>query len=137
MLTDNFSYFPPAAHQSYSSSWTSEQIRVRISLNNDLLICAWENEQIAGMVSGTKSEGGVGTIIWLTISPSFQSRGIGSKLLDKAREFYRQEGAHKIKLTVHDSRALKFYQREGFIKESLHVKHWWKIDFHEVCCFLT
>lgn len=110
---------------------------MRIRANNDLLLCAWVKNKLAGLVSGTAPEGGVGTIIWLMVDPEFQNNKIGSHLLHYAKEHYQHLGAHKLKLTVHDKRAASFYEREGLTVECLHQNHWWNLDFWEMVCFLS
>ncbi len=91
---------------------------------------------MAGLVSGTAPEGGVATIIWLTVDPEFQNNKIGSQLLTRAKQYYQELGAHKLKLTVQDKRAASFYEREGLIVECMHQNHWWNLDFWAMACFL-
>lgn len=120
-LQENFNYFPKAAQDFYLAiNWQTQR---------GLLTCAWQAEKIIGFVLGTLPEGGVGTIIWLIVDKQFQSKGIGKLLLDQAKTYYRNLGAHKIKLTVQSEKAIQFYLREGFEKEALHKKHWWQMDF--------
>ncbi len=135
-LADNFAYFPQEAHQHYSKPWETEILARRLAQQQDLLICAWDDDNIVGMVSGTSAEGGIGTIIWLTVDRKWQNQKIGAKLLEQAKSHYHAIGAHKLKLTVHDKKAVSFYEREGMIIEALHPQHWWKLDFWEMAYFL-
>lgn len=136
-MQDNFSYFPEEAHDFYSKPWLGEPLKMRLEQNKGLLLCAWMNGQIIGLVSGTLPEGGVGTIIWLMVDKNYQNQKIGAKLLCEAKHYYQNCAAHKIKLTVHDEKAMKFYLREGFQQEALHKKHWWKMDFYAMMYFLS
>jgi GNAT superfamily N-acetyltransferase len=135
-MIDNFSYFPKEAHANYSKPWETESLTRRINEQKDLLLCAFDKEKIVGMVSGTAPEGGVATIIWLTVDPAWQNQKIGARLLERAKTHYRSIGAHKLKLTVHDKKAVAFYQREGMLIEALHPRHWWQLDFWQMVCFL-
>lgn len=135
-LTDNFAYFPKEACHYYEKSWEKEQITKRLTEQKELLFCAWVNNQIAGMVFGPMPEGGVGTVVWLMVDPAFQNRKIGATLLKMAKEYYRALNAHKLKLTVHNSRAVSFYQREGLVIEGEHINHWWGLNFWTMVCFL-
>lgn len=135
-IKNNFTYFPHEARTHYSKSWYKETLLLRIETRKDLLYCAWLDDTIIGFVSGTIPEGGIGTIIWLTVDSSYQNKKIGSTLLTYAKEYYRNQNAHKIKLTVHDKRAMNFYLREDFIMEAFHQRHWWQLDFWEMVYFL-
>lgn len=135
-LNENFSYFPNAAQLHYSKAWQSVELTRRIEAANDLLLCAWSNDSIAGLISGTAPEGGVGTIVWLTVEKNHQNRRIGAQLLSMAKEHYRQTGAHKIKLTVHDQKAVDFYIREKLVVEALHHNHWWNLNFWSMAYFI-
>lgn len=135
-LNENFPYFPDLAQRHYSKAWQDVELARRIEAANDLLICAWSNDSIVGLVSGTAPEGGVGTIIWLAVAKSHQNRQIGAQLLSLAIEHYRQAGAHKIKLTVHDQKAVDFYVREKLVVEALHHNHWWNLNFWSMAYFI-
>ncbi len=132
----NFSYLPKEAHFHFQAPWKIDKLIPRLENPSGLLICAWENDQIIGLVYGTGPEGGVGTIIWLMVHPDYQNQHIGKELLSQAKSHYKNQNAHKIKLTVHDERAMKFYERENFIKEALHKKHWWELDFWALSYFI-
>lgn len=135
-MNESFSYFPREALEYYSLQWTPTQLTKRLENQSGLILCAWQNTQIVGLIAGSPIEGGVGTIIWLMVDPKYQNNKIGSQLLTKTKEYYKNVGAHKIKLTVHDEKAIKFYLREGFYQEALHKHHWWKMDFCSMCVYL-
>jgi ribosomal protein S18 acetylase RimI-like enzyme len=134
-LTENFSYFPLKAHEYYSRPWQPTALKQRIETQQGLLLTARIQNEIVGLVSGTPAEGGVGTIIWLMVAPHHQNKRIGAALLSEAKKYYRIHQAHKIKLTVHDEKAVNFYLREGFIREAEHHNHWWGMNFSAMAFF--
>lgn len=135
-LQDNFSYFPQEARTQYTKSWDTDVLLSIIQDENGLLYCACMHEEIIGVIYGNLPEGGVGSIIWLMVHPEYQNKKIGSRLLLHAKHFYQKQNAHKIKLTVQDERAMKFYVREGFIIEAHHKRHWWELDFWAMGYFI-
>ena len=93
------------------------------------MFIAKEGLGINGVLVGAGVEGGVGTIIWLVVSPVCRGKGIGKALFERACDEYRSLGAHKVKLTVPTQEAVKFYENMGMEVEGYHPAHWWGLDF--------
>lgn len=88
-----------------------------------------ENGEIVGTISG-RHESGVIYIDSVIIAHDKRGRGIGSLLMNKAEEFGRKVGAHKLHLTTgKDWLAVKFYQKIGFKKVADLPNHHFKKDF--------
>jgi ribosomal protein S18 acetylase RimI-like enzyme len=119
---------PQNAKDSFKKQWNSESINVQIG-NWLFLIAADETDNIIGLILGTPTEGGVGTIIWLLVENKIQQKGIGRKLFEKAKVWYKSKGAHKIKLTVPDKSTVGFYLKQGMTLEGEHPNHWWNHNF--------
>jgi ribosomal protein S18 acetylase RimI-like enzyme len=119
--------FPDEAIRNYNKIWNVDFIKS--NLNKAVFIGAWEKNQLIGLVLGTDIEGGVGTIIWVLVYYKFHKKGIGSELMKKSINVYKQRGAHKIKLTVPDKETVRFYEKQGMNIEGVFKNHWWNIDF--------
>lgn len=119
--------FPEKAIRNYNNIWNKDF--VISNLNKAVFIGAWEKNQLIGLVLGTNIEGGVGTIVWVLVDSKFQEKGIGSALMKKTMNVYKNKGAHKVKLTVPNKDIVKFYEKQGMNKEGVFKNHWWNMDF--------
>jgi len=129
ILDTSFPMLPIEAMNNYKKSWEIKKIEERITNNSDLLLLAWNDNQPAGLVSGTHPEGGVGTIIWLLVDEKYRGKNIGKELLKQALQYYRDHGCHKLKLTAPSKQAKDFYLAQGMKLEGFHENHWYKTDF--------
>lgn len=119
---------PEEAKNSYISQWDEEKIRFQ--LNKWLFLYAQdEDSSPAGVLLGTPIEGGVGTIIWVLVDKNMQNKKIGTQLFKKASSWYKNKGAHKLKLTVPERNTVDFYIKQGMIVEGEHANHWWNHKF--------
>lgn len=121
--------FPSVALEHFSQIFTDEEVFRRIQCPDSPIFIATKNRRIAGAMIGSSPEGGVGTIIWLTVYSEFRGLGVGKTLFKKACEAYRSMGCHKVKLTASTLEAVKFYKKIGMSVEGHHISHWWMIDF--------
>jgi GNAT superfamily N-acetyltransferase len=64
---------------------------------------------------------------WFIVGPCFQSRGIGSALLDKAIEFCKEAGHNKVFLWTFKGldEARRLYERAGFVLTEEHEVNQW------------
>jgi GNAT superfamily N-acetyltransferase len=127
-LIDTTINLPSKAKDSYKKQWNSDAIKKQFG-NSLFLIALDESNSIVGLILGTPSEGGVGTIIWVLVDKNQQHHGLGTKMFEQAKEWYIQKGAHKIKLTVPDKSTVSFYLKQGMIIEGEHPNHWWNNNF--------
>lgn len=118
---------PAHALKHYADFWSCE--RLKDTLKRGVLTCAEIDGKMVGLVLGTGLEGGVGTIIWVLVSPEHQGLGIGRSLLSFTLGQYSVSGAHKVKLTVPEKKTTEFYLKCGWNLEGYHPKHWWEKDF--------
>jgi GNAT superfamily N-acetyltransferase len=128
MFIDKTIALPELAKYTFKHQWTVEKIESEIG-KWLFLVAIDEKEEIVGLILGTPSEGGVGTIIWVLVDNDKQQKGIGGSLFNYAKEWYKNNGAHKIKLTVPDKKTVDFYLKQGMILEGEHLNHWWNHDF--------
>ena len=96
--------FIPAAY------WEGQREAVREALPQAELYVWEENEEILGFLGLTG-----GYIAGIFVRYGSQSRGVGKKLLDRAKE-----GREELSLSVYqkNARAAAFYRREGFAVQS-------------------
>ena len=127
-LIDTTINLPTNAKDSFKRQWDVESINKQLG-NWLFLIATSGSNSIEGLILGTPVEGGVGTIIWVLVDKNNQNNGLGSKMFDQAKEWYKQKGSHKIKLTVPDKSTVGFYLKQGMIIEGEHTNHWWNNNF--------
>jgi hypothetical protein len=128
MLIDKTIALPELAKNTFKQQWTIEKIESEIG-RWLFLVAIDDSKEIAGLILGTPSEGGVGTIIWVMVNNNKQQKGIGSSLFNFTKQWYKNKGTHKIKLTVPDRSTVDFYLKQGMKLEGEHLNHWWNQDF--------
>lgn len=95
----------------------------------DFIFKATDKGKIVGTLSG-RYEPGVVFIKTIIVAEDRRGFGIGKALVDKAKEFGKKFGAHKVWLiTGKDWKANKFYKKLGFKKVADLPKHHFKKDF--------
>ena len=82
-------------HLFLSANWASENIPDdwlenfnRPFINSTLVISAWENERLVGVVRVISDKFIRSHIYDLVVDPEYQSRGIGSELVKRCIEYY-------------------------------------------------
>jgi len=90
---------------------------------------ATENGKILGMISG-QYESGVVNVSQIITTEKARGKGIGTMLIQKAEEFGKKLGAHKMWLiTGKDWSENKFYKKLGFKIEGTLANHHFHKDF--------
>ncbi len=95
-----------------------EDIQNKLDFQPELFFIALLNGQLIGSIM-VGYEGHRGWINYLAVLPSFQKRGYGKKLVNKAIVELRKIGCLKINLQVRRSNAsvVEFYKHLGFDEE--------------------
>lgn len=80
--------------------------------NSSVVISAWEDSRLVGLIRGLDDGATVGFIHYFLVDPTFQGHGIGSALLEKLMSQY----AHllHVKVMPSDSATLPLYEKYGF-----------------------
>ena len=80
---------------------------------------------IVGSIHVERSRFGFGEI-GMAVARDWRGRGVGSALLAAAIEWARDEGMHKLSLSVfpHNAAAIALYRRFGFVEEGRRVKQY-------------
>lgn len=95
----------------------------------DFIFKATENGNIVGTIKGSH-EAGVIYISYLIVAHDKKGQGIGKLLTNKAEDFGKKLGAHKVYLTTGEGGdAEKFYQKLGYKNVATLHKHHFKKDF--------
>ncbi len=129
MLSESFAEFPPNARRAYLDDWSEERFAERISNVQRVMLGAFNEAQLIGMLLGSTPEAGIGTIIWLWISVAERNQGVGQTLVENGCGLYRTLDCHKVRVFSSDERNHAFYQRCGMTQEGFHLSHWWGVDF--------
>jgi RimJ/RimL family protein N-acetyltransferase len=82
------------------------------------------NGEIVGMLHVERSRFGFGELGMAVARPR-RGQGVGTALLEAAIEWAREEGLHKLSLSVfpHNASAIALYRRFGFVEEGRRIKH--------------
>ncbi len=94
---------------------------------NNFFYIVQSKEKIIGYVLAGKINKNETKLISIAISPKFQNKGIGSKLIEHLFEEIKENNLNQINLEVRENnkKAIKFYKKMGF-KEAGE-----KIDYYE------
>ncbi len=94
-------------------------IQKKLDLQPQLFFIALLNDQLVGSVMAGY-EGHRGWLNYLALSPKFQRRGYGKRLVDEATEKLRELGCQKINVQVRKTNlsAIEFYKRIGFKEDN-------------------
>jgi RimJ/RimL family protein N-acetyltransferase len=82
------------------------------------------NGEIVGMLHVERSRFGFGEL-GMAVARPWRGQGVGTALLEAAIEWAREEGLHKLSLSVfpHNASAIALYRRFGFVEEGRRIKH--------------
>jgi RimJ/RimL family protein N-acetyltransferase len=80
--------------------------------------------EIVGMLHVERSRFGFGEL-GMAVARPWRGRGVGTALLEAAMKWAREEGLHKLSLSVfpHNAAAIALYRRFGFVEEGRRIKH--------------
>lgn len=86
---------------------------------------AEEKGEIVGYIRGSASLYGLGTLAVVGISLSHLHKGIGTRLIKELEKFWRKRKMRKVSTCVsaHNTRALIYYLRNGFIPVGYQKDH--------------
>ena len=92
------------------------------------IFVANNGEEVVGVVKVTAGKSGLGVFDYVGVAPECHARGIGSLLMRKAEEFWKERNQRKIHTCVsaHNKKALLYYIKndflpEGYCKDHFHV----------------
>jgi ribosomal protein S18 acetylase RimI-like enzyme len=111
---DGIASEPPVDVVARAASWTLEGTLV-----------AAAGGEIVGLIHVAPSRHGFGEI-GMAVAREWRGRGVGSALLAAAIEWAREQGLHKLSLSVfaHNAGAIALYRKFGFVEEGRRIKHY-------------
>ena len=82
-------------------------------------------DELVGSLHVETSRFGYGEL-GMAVAREWRGRGVGSALLEAAIVWAREQGLHKLSLSVfpHNAAAIGLYRKFGFVEEGLRVKHY-------------
>ncbi|MDA8354376.1 MAG: GNAT family N-acetyltransferase [Firmicutes bacterium] len=98
---------------------TVQRIREILAADNSTLLLAEDRGELVGYLAAfggrVRRNGHVVSLV-VGIRQAWTGRGIGTRLLEAVEAWARQQGIHRMELTVmtHNERALALYQKAGF-----------------------
>jgi RimJ/RimL family protein N-acetyltransferase len=94
------------------------------SLTLDGSFVAETDGEIVSMLHVERSRFGFGEL-GMAVALPWRGRGVGTALLEAAIEWAREQGLHKLSLSVfpHNAAAIALYRRFGFVEEGRRIKH--------------
>jgi len=89
---------------------------------------AEEGGKIIGYVRVTAGETGLGSLEVIGVDPDYFGKGAGAKLMEASEKFWKRKKLRKISTCVsaHNTRALIYYIKHGFIPEGYRRDHFRK-----------
>ena len=106
----------------YLEKWNKKQGMkfVKTYARTGNIFVAVDHNKILGSMILKKKPDNIGFLMIveeIAVDSSYQGKGIGRKLMEKAEEECKYQGCHSIRLLTHNkSGAAKFYQKIGFRK---------------------
>ena len=81
--------------------------------------------ELVGQLAVIKSGHGYGEIGMMVVR-EWRGRGVGTALMEAAIAYAREQGLHKLTLSVfaHNEAAIALYRKCGFVEEGRRVKHY-------------
>lgn len=98
-----------------SVNWLSANYpeRLKKALDNcETVFTAWDNGQLVGLVNAIDDGELTAYVHYLCVNPEFQGQGIGSLLLDKIKEKYKDY--LYIIVIAENEGLIKYYSKNGF-----------------------
>jgi ribosomal protein S18 acetylase RimI-like enzyme len=110
---DGIATEPPVDVELRAATWTLEGTLVAIA-----------GTELAGSLHVHPSPHGFGEL-GMAVAREWRGRGVGSALMASAIEWAREQGLHKLSLSVwpHNTAAISLYRKYGFTEEGRRVKH--------------
>lgn len=107
-------------------TWDEWEVIGLYNTDPEYCLVAQIDEQLAGFILGTvisKASWTYGYIMWLGVSPNFQRRGVGDKLVDKLVERMIEDGVRFMLVDTDPANipAVKFFSRKGFGNTRQHI----------------
>ncbi len=130
------SLFTSDLYPSLYRTWDEWEVIGLYNTDPEYCLVAEIDDKLAGFILGTiisKASWTYGYVIWLGVSPDFQRRGVGDKLVDKLVERMIEDGARFMLADTDPENvpAVKFFTRKGFVNTREHIFLSMNLSKHE------
>lgn len=104
------------------------EVKDKFNFNESKIFVAENNGTVIGVVKVTAGANGLGVLDYVGVDPECHAHGVGSLLMRKAEEFWKEHNQRKIGTCVaaHNKKALLYYIKNNFVPEGYCKNH-----FHE------
>jgi ribosomal protein S18 acetylase RimI-like enzyme len=105
---------PPVDAEALAARWTTDGVLVAVA-----------GGEVVGFLHVEQSPHGFGEV-GMAVAREWRDRGVGSGLLAASIEWARDQGLHKLSLSVfpHNAAAIALYRKFGFVEEGRRVKQY-------------
>ena len=109
--------------------WKWRKVRhidVDIAANGDGIFVCEEAGKVVGYITTQVDEGSkIGSIPNISVLPGYQRRGIGRQLMERAFDYFREEGMAyaKIETLAQNEVGQRFYPKMGFQEVALQIHY--------------
>ncbi len=108
-------------------AWNRNVYKTRLTRKNRLILGAFVNKELVGILEATHPEFGVSFCSWLMVEPNMHKKGVGKKLIQNWEEIMKKKGVHSLYLNA-DNRNLEYYKKLGFTLVGIYKKAWFGLD---------
>jgi GNAT superfamily N-acetyltransferase len=110
-------------------AWNKENFRSVLERESRIVLGAFIEESLVGLIEAEEPFGGVSLGVWLMVDPPFQKHGIGTALLTEWAKKVKELGGHNLYLYA-EKRNKAFYEKVGFTLVGLQEKAWFGVDVY-------
>lgn len=116
---------------------TKESFLDELQQNNRIYFVAKDNDKIIGYIGLYEYDDDL-SIIGIALIKEYQNRGIGTRLLKKAKEVARKMSKKSISLEVDvlNTSAISFYNKNNFVVTNIRKKYYKDNDALVMFCYL-
>lgn len=117
----------PDMHPGLESKYTLDEVRDRLTRENNGVFVAVDNNIVAGYIFCQVIKEGIGDTLYiddLCVDPSARKHGIGTALMDRAVAYAKELNCRQVMLNVWEfnSTAVSFYENYGFKTRTRHME---------------
>jgi GNAT superfamily N-acetyltransferase len=109
--------------------WNKMYYKKSLNKKNRLLIGAWSDAKLVGLMDSEKPSLGVSMCTWLMVEPEYQKKGVGKRLIETWIKESKELDAHSVYLYA-NKRNINYYKKLEFNHLGLWENSWFGDDLH-------
>jgi len=104
------------------------EVKDKFNFSESKIFVAEGDGKVIGVVKVTAGANGLGAFDYVGVDPECHEHGVGSLLMRKAEEFWKEHNQRKIVTCVaaHNKKALLYYIKNNFVPEGYCKDHFYK-----------